>query len=375
MTDSDLLRKFVAQRDQDAFRQIVDRHIDMVYSAAVRQSAGSNLADDVTQAVFIVLAKKAHRIDGTTLAGWLVNAARLLAKQAMREEWRRKNREKQAALMKEQTSKPADWDQVSPIVDEALSRLGKKDRTAVTLRYLEGRELSEVAATMGVSEGAAAKRLTRAMAKMRKAFSGKSVQMSSVMIGTMLLDHAKTTAPEGLAAKAVSAAALGKGAAAALATAAAAKGTAATASSLAHAALGSAAFTFPAWGYAVVTVVAVSLAVGGYKTVQHFDKPAPPTAAYVPTSTATIRVGILISQFTAAGPHNTQTQYGYKDGYLEMYRALRTDPMMDIYSLRANMVRSVSMNLDGFFFFATSRTSGNWSEYKSSARTSHARRS
>ena len=162
MTDSDLLRKFVDDRDEDAFAQIVDRHIDMVYAAANRQLAGSSHADDVTQAVFIVLAKKAAKVNGFTLAGWLVNAARLLAKQSIREEWRRKQREQQAAIMKAESYRPEEWQRVGPIVDEALSRLGQKDRTAVTLRYLEGREVAEIAASMGVSEAAAAKRLSRA---------------------------------------------------------------------------------------------------------------------------------------------------------------------------------------------------------------------
>ena len=134
MTDSDLLRKFVDDRDEDAFAQIVDRHIDMVYAAANRQLAGSSHADDVTQAVFIVLAKKAAKVNGFTLAGWLVNAARLLAKQSILEEWRRKQREQQAAIMKAESYRPEEWQRVGPIVDEALSRLGQKDRTAVTLR-------------------------------------------------------------------------------------------------------------------------------------------------------------------------------------------------------------------------------------------------
>ena len=160
MTDSDLLRKYVDDGDEDAFAQIVDRHIDMVYAAANRQLGRSSHAEDVTQAVFIVLAKKAVKVDGNTLAGWLVKAARLMAMQAIREEWRRKQREQQAAVMKAESYRPQDWERVGPIVDEALSRLGQKDRTAVTLRYLEGREIGEVAASLGVSEAAAAKRLT-----------------------------------------------------------------------------------------------------------------------------------------------------------------------------------------------------------------------
>jgi RNA polymerase sigma factor (sigma-70 family) len=324
MTDSDLLRKFVDDRDEDAFVQIVDRHIDMVYAAASRQLAGSSHADDVTQAVFIVLAKKAAKVNGNTLAGWLVNAARLLAKQSMREEWRRKEREQQAAIMKAESYGPEEWQRVGPIVDEALSRLGQKDRTAVTLRYLEGREIREVAASMGVSEAAAAKRLTRALSKLRRLFARRGVEMTSLSIGESLL-RARTPAPSGLAGSSV-AAAMGKGTLAATA--------------LAHAAVASAIFGgSAAWTYSVAAVVVASLSLGGYGTFRHIQNRNVAAAALraqivlqsqSAPALATIRVGIILSQFTAQGPHNNQLPYGYKDGYLQLFRALRTESNIEV---------------------------------------------
>src|SRR5438067_723064 len=92
--DAELLRAFVEARDPEAFRQIVRRHADAVYSAALRQTGGAgSLADDVTQATFIMLARKAHRVNAAYLSGWLIKAARLAALQALRAQRRRQNHE------------------------------------------------------------------------------------------------------------------------------------------------------------------------------------------------------------------------------------------------------------------------------------------
>src|SRR5688572_18351942 len=148
-TDSELLHAFARGRDQAAFARIVERHGGLVYSAALRQ-VGPALADDVSQAVFFILARKAHRVDGRTLAGWLVKAARLTAMASQRKELRLKQREHKAALMKHESvdapqadAAPA-WEELAPLLDQALSRLGEKDRSVVTLRYLEGKSVREV---------------------------------------------------------------------------------------------------------------------------------------------------------------------------------------------------------------------------------------
>src|SRR4051812_17292057 len=141
MSDQELLRAFVKDSDEEAFRQIVERYLRVVHAAARRQVHDAHLAEDVTQAGFIMLAKKASSLrDGTVLAGWLINAARLAAKSALRGEGRRKRRERRAAEM----NPPADMiindrgplPRVDEELDDLLNRLSAPDRTAVTLRYL-----------------------------------------------------------------------------------------------------------------------------------------------------------------------------------------------------------------------------------------------
>src|SRR5687768_6280730 len=185
-SDDALLRAFVDARDGDAFRALVERYTPLVYAATRRQVRGgdAHLAEDVTQAVFILLARKANRVaGGAALAGWLIKTARLAAREALRSDVRRKIRERRAAeerggATSENSTMPSDAKSVEESVDEALCRLAEKDRTAVTLRYLQGMTRREVADTMGVSEEAAAQRLSRAVAKLRKFFGRRPEVLS-----------------------------------------------------------------------------------------------------------------------------------------------------------------------------------------------------
>jgi RNA polymerase sigma factor (sigma-70 family) len=333
MTDADLLRKFVTGGDQEAFGVIVRRHVDMVYASAARQLADHALAEDVTQAVFIVLARKAARVNGQMLPGWLVKAARFLALEARCGELRRRAREREVAAMNGESDQTDQWQRLGAVLDEALSHLGDRDRTAVTLRYLEGREPREVAAALGVSEAAASKRLSRAIAKLRKRFSRQGVEVPAASIGITLLTHAQLSCPAGLAGKTV-AAAIGSSAAAAATGAGAATAASATggASALAHAALASSAFGgITAWGYATVAAAALLTAAGtgAVRHVINSHKVVAPVVAVMPAlQTGPVRVGVIVSKFTAVGPHLTRSPYG--SGHLPMVRALRTDPMLQL---------------------------------------------
>ena len=329
-SDADLLRRFAREHDEKAFADIVARHVGMVHAAALRQVNDRSMAEDVTQAVFILLAKKAGQIDGQRLAGWLVKAARYLAMEARRAEERRKIREQKAAEMKGEGESAEHWKQLSEVLDEALAKIDATDRTAVTLRYLEGREVAEVAATMGVSEAAAAKRLTRAMAKLRKLFGRRGMDISASSIGTTLLANARIEYPADLAARSITAA-FAHGATSAAAKLAASK----AAGMLVHSWLTSTAIGVASsgWGYFVATLVAIPMAIAGTHVVMRHHAAPVVTAGpgvYVPGPSRPVRVGVMLSQFTASGPYLTSVPYAYKDGYLEMDRALRTDPLIEL---------------------------------------------
>jgi RNA polymerase sigma factor (sigma-70 family) len=326
-TDADLLQRFIREADQNAFAEIVHRHIAMVHAAAMRQIADGNMAEDVTQAVFILLARKASRIDGDRLAGWLVKAARYLAMEMHRAEERRKIREQKAAEMKGDGKSSEHWGQISGLIDEALSKVDSTDRTAITLRYLEGREVGEVATMIGVSEAAAAKRLTRAMSKLRKLFGHRGADISANSIGTALLAHAHLECPVDLAARSISAA-FAHGATTTATHLAASKAAGALVHSWLTATIATAATS--TWSYILVAIIAIPMAIAGTHVVMHHA--ATPTAPqqYIPGPARPVRVGIMLSQFTATGPYLTSVPYAYKDGYLEMHRALRTDPLFEL---------------------------------------------
>ena len=123
--DFDLLRDYVANQSETAFRALVERHVDMVYATALRQIGDAHLAEEATQAVFITLAKKASGISSSTiLAGWLFRAAQFAAAKAQRSEVRRKHWEQQAAQMEPNPSDSASaWEQMAPQLNEALNEL------------------------------------------------------------------------------------------------------------------------------------------------------------------------------------------------------------------------------------------------------------
>src|SRR5580765_650471 len=136
MDDTELLKEFAAHRSEEAFRTLVERHIDFVYSVALRQLRDPHAADEVAQAVFIDLAAKAGVISGRTiLSGWLFRAARFAAAKWVRSEVRRQRREREAAEMETtiQSETASCWGQMEPFLNDALEELSEKDRCAVLL--------------------------------------------------------------------------------------------------------------------------------------------------------------------------------------------------------------------------------------------------
>ena len=203
MDDLQLLKQYVKDGSQDAFAAIVRRHVDLVYGTARRLVGDEQLAEDVAQAAFLVLAQKAKQVEPGRLAGWLVNATRLAAHEARRGKLTREKHEWRAAQMRsskggEDADEPT-LAELSPLLDEALCRLREADRTAVAMRFLQGRSFAEVAAAMGSSEEAARKRVERAVEKLRGVFMKKGLAPSVGGLMVVLAAHQAQAAPAGLA--------------------------------------------------------------------------------------------------------------------------------------------------------------------------------
>ncbi|MES2693187.1 MAG: sigma-70 family RNA polymerase sigma factor [Verrucomicrobiota bacterium] len=211
MTDSDLLRRFAEQRSEAAFTSLVQRHIDLVYGAALRQLRGDvHAAKDVTQEVFVSLARKAGALHRhPTLLGWLYSNTRFTAVSRIRREQRRQLREQEAHAMTENLNSTAttpDWTRVRSVLDEAMHDLDDRDRQALLLRFFERQPFAAIAGQLGMSENAVQKASERALDKLHAALSRRGVTSTSAALATGLAAHASTAAPAGLATSITSAA-------------------------------------------------------------------------------------------------------------------------------------------------------------------------
>src|SRR5439155_7204614 len=172
-----------------------------------RQVGNSTLAEEITQNVFIVLARKAPRLSGIrTLGGWLHRTTILEARARVRAELRRRRREKMAgevaALQWEGTSP---LEALAPLLDEGLLNLRHGDRLVLVLRYLEERSLRDVGAALGVDEDAARKRVSRALDRLAGFFRRSGFAVPAGAGCAALLASTAKAAPAGLAASAANA--------------------------------------------------------------------------------------------------------------------------------------------------------------------------
>ncbi|MEN9575181.1 MAG: hypothetical protein RL514_3036 [Verrucomicrobiota bacterium] len=198
--DMDLLRHFARDGVEEAFAELVRRHLDLVHSAALRQVRSPQLAEEVAQSVFTDLARDATRLkSGTVPAAWLYQVTRRTAIDVIRREARRQLREQVAVEMNAMNSTPSDWAQVEPLLDDAMATLADTDRTAVLLRYFENKSLREVGAALGASDDTAQKRVSRAVEKLRDFFAQRGVTVGASGLTVTLAANAVQAAPPGLA--------------------------------------------------------------------------------------------------------------------------------------------------------------------------------
>ena len=203
--DALLLRRYAEKGAEDAFTELVRRHVDLVFGAALRRTSGdTHRASDVAQEVFSKLARDARKLSRhTVLAAWLHTATRNAALNLMISEQRRRARETQALAL-DRTSAAGepnpDWDRLRPVLDAAIDELPEPDRAAVILRFLERRPFSAIGATFNVSEDAARMRTERALDRLRTALARRGITSTSAALALIVAGQSAVSAPAGLAA-------------------------------------------------------------------------------------------------------------------------------------------------------------------------------
>jgi RNA polymerase sigma factor (sigma-70 family) len=209
--DAELLCRYANDRSDEAFAELVRRHVDLVYSSALRQTWGDHhKAQEVTQMVFIHLARKAAAlVRHPVLPAWLHRSSHLAALELRRKESRRQKYEKAAGFAPAslvQSEAIVAWEEVRPVLDEALNSLGEHDRQAILLRYFANRPFGEVGEHLKLSENAARMRVERALEKLNDLLGKKGITSSSAALALALSGHAVAAAPAGVAMASTSAA-------------------------------------------------------------------------------------------------------------------------------------------------------------------------
>jgi RNA polymerase sigma factor (sigma-70 family) len=204
-SDLDLLGQFTRKKSQDAFTTLVSRHVNLVYSAALRQVRSPQLAEDIAQSVFADLARSAGSIAGgggslpKALTPWLYTVTRRTAIDVIRKESRRQLREQIAVEMNNMNATSADWTQIEPLLDDAMATLDETDRSAILLRFFENKSLREVGEALGTNDDAAQKRVSRAVEKLREFFSKQKIAIGASGLTVLISANAVQAAPVGLA--------------------------------------------------------------------------------------------------------------------------------------------------------------------------------
>jgi RNA polymerase sigma factor (sigma-70 family) len=203
LTDPQLLREYTERRTEAAFGELVRRHVDFVYSAALRMVRDAHLAEDVTQGVFLALSRSAGKLtERSVLSGWLHRTTQNLAANTVRSNVRRRTREQGVAAMNDLLSaepSATTWEEIAPHLDAALGELSEPDRDALLLRYFERKSAHEMAQTLGTSEEAAQKRVSRAVDRLRELLAKRGVTAGAGGLVVLISANAVHAAPVGLA--------------------------------------------------------------------------------------------------------------------------------------------------------------------------------
>ncbi len=289
LDDIGLLREYVERGSEAAFTALVERHINKVYSVALRHTGNPHQAEEITQAVFVILARKSRQLSRRViLYSWLYKTARLASAAFIRGEVRRTRREQEACMANlNETGEPEVWRQIAPLLDAALAALNETDRRALVLRFFYGKSMKEIGADLGANEDAAKKRVDRALDKLQVYFSRRGVRSTTAMLAGTISACSVQAAPVALA-KTVTAVAIAKGATASTSTLALIKG----------------ALKIMAWTKAktalVVGATAVALTLGaGYFSFFHQAHPKQPGKLKLP-----------------AGPVTPMVAYGYSRDFI-----------------------------------------------------------
>jgi RNA polymerase sigma factor (sigma-70 family) len=211
-TSQQLLAEYLAHGSETAFRELVTRYTGLVYSTALRLVEGdTHRAEDVTQTVFVDLARQARKLsDETMLGGWLYRATCFVAAKAMRSERRRQAREREAVEMNTLGDhSEANFAQVAPVLDEAINQLAPEDQSAILLRFFERLDFPSVGEALGSTEEAARKRVNRALDKLHDLLTARGVTLSATALGMALAAKAVEAAPAQVVASAAQAALAG----------------------------------------------------------------------------------------------------------------------------------------------------------------------
>lgn len=210
--DTDLLREFVEFHSEAAFSTLVQRYVNLVYSTALRASHGdSHRAEEACNLVFTDLARKAPSLLGrSVLGGWLYLSTSFAVARLTRDERRWRLREQEAHKMNDlnagASAEDVEWNQVRPVIDDALREMDDEDREAVIMRFFEGQTFSRIGARLGLSEDTARKRVERSLDKLHALLTRRGISSTAAALATVLVTNVVTAAPAGLAVSATSAA-------------------------------------------------------------------------------------------------------------------------------------------------------------------------